>query len=295
MPRIALLTLEDRTGYVIDDELAITELRNRGIDTSEIPWSDTSVDWSAFNLVIVRTTWDYHHRPAEFLDALARIEASGTTLENPLALITWNLDKRYQRDLEARGVPIVPSVWSEGGTAADFAALFAQLGCDEIVVKPVVSANALDTFRLRAPLNVTKLDELVRTFADRVWLAQPFVHTITTEGELSIFYFGGAFSHAVRKVPKSGDFRVQEEHGGSITSVSLDAEIRAVADAVIRAVTPAPFQARVDLVKLADGSLALIELEMIEPSLYFRMDAHAPGRFADAVEAVLQRHASARR
>jgi glutathione synthase/RimK-type ligase-like ATP-grasp enzyme len=294
MQRIALLTLEDRDDYVIDDELAITELRHRGFDAQEIPWSRSDVDWSAFDLVIVRTTWDYHLRANEFLDTLARIDASGTILENPRQLIVWNLDKRYLRDLQARNVPIVPSVWSESGTTADFAALFAQLGCDEIVIKPVVSANALDTFRLRAPLSDPQLDDLVRTFARRAWLAQPFVHTITTEGELSIFYFDGAFSHAVRKVPKSGDFRVQEEHGGSITSVSLDAEVRAVADAVIRAVTPAPFQARVDLVKLADGSLALIELEMIEPSLYFRMAAHAPSRFADAVEAVLRRHASAR-
>jgi glutathione synthase/RimK-type ligase-like ATP-grasp enzyme len=295
MPRIALLTLEDRTGYVIDDELAITELCKRGIDTSEIPWTDTAVDWSTFDLVIVRTTWDYHHRPDEFLAALARIDASETVLENPRILIAWNLDKRYLQDLEERGVPIVPSVWGEGGSTADFHELFTRLGCDEIVVKPVVSANALDTFRLRAPLGGAQLDELARTFNNRLWLAQPFVHSITTEGELSIFYFGGEYSHAVRKIPRSGDFRVQEEHGGFITAESPDADVRAVSDAVIRAIRPAPFQARVDLVTLGDGSMALIELELIEPSLYFRMDAHAPGRFADAVQALLQRHATSDR
>jgi glutathione synthase/RimK-type ligase-like ATP-grasp enzyme len=294
MPRIALLTLEDRTGYVIDDELAIAELRRRNIEVCEVPWSDTSAEWSTFDLVIVRTTWDYHLRPDEFLDALARIEASGTLLENPRELILWNLDKRYLRALDARGVPIVPSVWGDGGTATEFAALFARLGCDEIVVKPVVSANAVDTFRLRAPLDDTQLDTLVRTFAARAWFAQPFVQAVLTEGEFSLFYFDGTLSHAVRKVPLHGDFRVQEEHGGSIAPQPVTPELRHVADHVIRAVAPAPFQARVDLVRLGDGTLALMELEMIEPSLYFRMDVDAPGRFADAVDAVLARHAAAR-
>ena len=291
MPRIALLTLEDRTGYVIDDELVVTELRDRGCDAVEIPWSDSTVDWSRFDLVIVRTTWDYHLRIHEFLDTLARIEASGALLVNARDLIVWNLDKRYLEELALRGVAIVPSLWGDTATAPDFTRLFARLGSDEVVVKPVVSANALDTFRLRAPLSDSQLDELVRTFADRPWCAQPFVHSVLTEGELSVFYFGGHLSHAVRKVPESGDFRVQEEHGGSITSVPITDDVRRVTDTVIRAVTPMPFQARVDLVRLSDGSLALMELEMIEPSLYFRTHPDAAANFADAVDALLQRSA----
>jgi len=284
MARIALLTLEDRTGYVIDDELAVNELRQRGLDAVEIPWSQPGVEWSRFDLVIVRTTWDYHLRVDEFLRTLAYIDDSGTMLENPRALILWNLDKRYLRDLEARGVPIVPSIWGESGTAMEFAALFAALGCAEIVVKPVVSANAVDTFRLHAPLDPSQLDALVRTFAGRPWFAQAFVQSVLTEGEISVFYFDGQLSHAVRKVPKAGDFRVQEDHGGAIIPLPLTEDVRAAADHVIRAVTPAPFQARVDLVRLADGTLAVMELEMIEPSLYFRTDAGSPSNFADAVE-----------
>jgi glutathione synthase/RimK-type ligase-like ATP-grasp enzyme len=292
MTRLAFLTLEDRSGYVIDDELAIAELTRRGFDVREIPWSRDHTDWSTFDLVIVRTTWDYHKRPTEFLAALARIEASGTTLENPRALITWNLDKRYLRDLAARGVPTVPSIWGHGGTAETFAALFDTLATNEIVVKPIVSANALDTFRLHAPLTPQMSETLVRTFTARAWVAQPFLKSIVDDGELSIFYFDGQLSHAVRKVPKSGDFRVQEEHGGNIAPVPIADDVRRAADDVIQAVTPAPFQARADLVRLDDGSLALMELELIEPSLYFRTDASAPGHFADAVVRVLERHAS---
>ena len=287
MARIALLTLEDRTGYVIDDGLAADSLRARGFDVAELPWSDASIDWSRWDLVIVRSTWDYHLRPDEFLDTLARIEASGARLENPRDLIIWNLDKRYLRDLEARDVPIVPSIWGEGGTAETFAALFDTLGSREIVVKPVVSANALDTFRLQAPLAEDTLETLTATFADRPWFAQSFVQSVLDEGEISAFYFGGQLSHAVRKVPKTGDFRVQEEHGGDITALAITGELRAATDRVMRAVTPAPFQARVDLVRLDDGTLAVMELEMIEPSLYFRKSADAPANFARAVEALL--------
>ncbi len=287
MARIALLTLEDRPGYVIDDGLAADALRQRGFDVAELPWSDTSIDWSSWDLVIVRSTWDYHLRPDEFLDTLARIEASGARLENPRALIIWNLDKRYLRDLEARDVPIVPSIWGEGGTADTFTALFDALGSEEIVVKPVVSANALDTFRLRAPLASDALDTLTQTFTGRPWFAQPFVQSVLDEGEISAFYFGGQLSHAVRKVPKAGDFRVQEDHGGDITPLAVTGELRAATDRVMRAITPAPFQARVDLVRLDDGTLAVMELEMIEPSLYFRKSADAPANFARAVEALL--------
>ena len=283
MPRVALLTLEDRKDYVIDDELAITELRHRGFDAQEIPWSRSDVDWSAFDLVIVRTTWDYHLRADEFLDALARIEASGATLENPRELIVWNLDKRYLRDLAARGVPIVPCAWSDDAAPRDFASLFATLDSTEIVVKPVVSANAADTFRLHAPLKAEQRDQLTRTFSERAWFAQPFVQSVVDEGEISVFYFDGTLSHAIIKRPKHGDFRVQEEHGGVIAALPLTTDVRYAADRVIRAVSPAPFQARVDLVRLHDRTLAVMELEMIEPSLYFRTDATAAGNFVDAV------------
>lgn len=288
MPRIALLTLEDRTDYVIDDELAVAELTRRGWDAQEIPWSLPDVPWQEYDLLVVRTTWDYHHRADEFLRTLAAIEATGARLENPRRLIEWNLDKRYLRDLEAGGAPIVPTVWGRGGDAAVFAGLFNALQDTEIVVKPTVSANAHDTFRLRAPLAPEQLHLLAETFHERDWLAQPFVRSIVSEGEYSAFYFNGQLSHAIQKIPKAGDFRVQEEHGGDIQPIAIPEDVRSAGARVMAAIAPAPLQARVDLVRLADGSLALMELEMIEPSLYFRTDPKAPANFADAIGALLQ-------
>jgi hypothetical protein len=290
MAHIALLTLETVGDFVIDDAIAVTELERRGHTVASVPWTRDDTDWSTFDGVIVRTTWDYHEQPERFLAAIDRIARATPRFANDVALIRWNLDKRYLRELAARGAPIVPSVWGEGGDDHTWPQLAHALQTTEFVVKPAVSANAMDTFRLHAPLSAEMCATLSRTFEGRAWFAQPFLHSIVTEGEFSAFYFGGTYSHCIVKVPKAGDFRVQEEHGGLIRGVSPAPEdVRAASDAVMRAMTPAPLQARVDLARLADGSLALMELEMIEPSLYFRTDPAAPTNFADAVEAWLLR------
>ncbi len=284
MPRIAFLTLEHAADYVIDDALAIAELTRRGWEAIELPWSQPGVDWNDFDVVIIRTTWDYHDHPVAFLATLAAIDASSARLENALPIVEWNLDKQYLRTLESRGVTIVPSVWGHGGDARTFASLFTTLQETEIVVKPTISAGAKDTFRLHAPLGDVTLQHLVDTFADRDWFAQPFLRSVITEGEYSLFYFGGRLSHAVRKVPKAGDFRVQEEHGGEITGIPVTPELQRVADRVLATLVPPPFQARIDLVRLESGALAVMEVELIEPSMYFRMDSRAPANFADALE-----------
>jgi len=287
MPRVAFLTLENAADFVIDDSLAIDELTRRGWDAIEVPWTQPGVDWSRFDLVLIRTTWDYMDRAEEFLATLAQIDASGTRLENTRDIVEWNIDKQYLRTLERRGVTIVPSVWGHGGDARTFAGLFATLQETEIVVKPNISGGAMDTFRLHAPLSDVTLQHLVDTFADRDWFAQPFLRTVITEGEYSLFYFGGQLSHAIRKVPRAGDFRVQEEHGGEITAMPVTPELRRMADSVMATLDPLPFQSRIDLVRLDNGTLAVMEVELIEPSLYFRMDERAPGNFADALEGLL--------
>lgn len=287
MPRIAFLTLEDRADFVIDDELIVEECVRRGWDAIEIPWSLPDTDWDSYDLVIVRTTWDYFTRPAEFLQTLARIDRSRARLENALPVIRWNLDKRYLHDLETRGVPIVPTVWGTSGDAAVFRGLFLTLQDTEIVIKPSISAGATDTYRLRAPLSDAMLQQLTDAFAGRDWLAQPFVRTVVTEGEYSLFYLLGEYSHAIRKVPKPGDFRVQEEHGGNIISSMLSDELQEVAAAVMKAIAPAPLQARIDLIRLDSGKLVVMEVELIEPSLYLRTHERAPANFADAIQQLL--------
>ena len=282
MPRVAFLTLEDRSAYVIDDDLAIAELRARGWRVEEVPWRRRDVRWHDWDGVVIRTPWDYQKDPVAFLDTLAAIAATGVPVANPVDVVRWNLRKTYLRDLERRGVPIVPTRWGTGLDARAVAALGEAFG-GEFIVKPVVSANADDTFRLPRVPDAATVATLVRTFADRDWLAQPFVPAVLTEGEFSVFHFGGRYSHAILKTPAAGDFRVQEEHGGIITAVVPEPALLRAAERVLATLDDTLLQARTDLVRMPDGEFALMELELIEPSLYFRMHPRAPANFADAL------------
>lgn len=282
MTRLACLTLEHVGDYVIDDDLAYAELRRRGWQVDVVPWT-RATDWAAYDRVLIRTPWDYQNAPEHFLNVLAAIEASGTPLQNPLSIVRWNLDKRYLRDLDAAGVPIVPSLWSTQFDAGQLAASFDNFGCERVVIKPTVSANADHTYPLlRADLPAHNA-ELARVFATRALLIQPFLDEIVSDGEVSLFYFGGRYSHTIRKRPKAGDFRVQEEHGGEISALEPDAALMSAAERALAAIPEPVLYARADFVRVGDRNL-LMELELIEPSLYFRMHPKAPSLFADALE-----------
>jgi hypothetical protein len=286
LARIALLTLDDRTGYVIDDALAVDALRARGHEVDEVPWSRPGVDWPGYALVVVRTPWDYTERPVAFLEVLAAIEARGVALENERSVIAWNLHKGYLRDLEARGVPIVPTTW---GVGADSLLALRDRMSARFVVKPVVGANARDTFVIDASADDAAMARIASIYASREWMAQPFVRSVVEDGEYSLIYFSGRLSHAIVKSPSPGDFRVQEEHGGIIRPIEPPPDLRAAADRALESLPGSLLQARIDLVRLDDGTPALMEAELIEPSLYFRMHPDAPRSFADAVEARLSR------
>jgi len=281
--RLAFLTLEEADGFVLDDPLAVEVLRQRGVSVEQVPWRRYPVEGPGFDAVIVRSTWDYQHDLEAFLATLDRIQASGTPIANAPSLIRWNATKTYFQDLAARGVPTVPTVFGRDLDRATLGALPSRLGASAWVLKPTVGANADDTFRLGPALDEATTTDLLTRFAHRGWMAQPFVDAVVREGEFSLFYFDGIFSHAVRKRPKPGDFRVQEEHGGHITALDPDPALHAAGESVLAALNARPLQARVDLVRLHDGTLALMELEAIEPSLYFRMHPEAPHNFARAV------------
>lgn len=284
MPGCALLTIENLDGYIFDDDLLLEPLERLGFRVESVPWRATDVDWKQFDAVIVRTTWDYTKYPELFIKALEGIHRSGTRLENPLELIRWNLSKTYLRDLEQRGLPVVPTTWSRGASLEQLEAWWQHFG--ELVVKPVISASANDTYRISSKTSRADLAEIAGRFVDRDLMAQPFIRSVVDEGETSVFFFGGAFSHAVLKSPKSEDFRVQEEHGGVIRKIEPSEEVLALGQRVLAALDPAPLYARIDFVR-HDGRWLLMEVELIEPSLYLRYDPASAGRFADALHAAL--------
>ena len=296
MPTCAFLTTDDLGAFVTYDTEAIAPLAALGWSVDEVPWR-AEANWGQYDVVVVRSPWDYQDAPDDFLDVLATIDASSARLENPLSVILWNIRKTYLRDLERAGVPIVPTRWAEGGLTADALAdafrpfgsaqgppFGSALGPAEVVAKPIVSANADGTFRLGP--DPETWGEALSTLADRPCLVQPFVPAVVEEGEFSVFVFGGEVSHAILKTPAAGDFRVQEEHGGVIRGIEPEP---ALLDLTRRALAAVPnnaplLYARVDAVRLPTGALAVMELELIEPSLYFPFAEGSAARFAAALD-----------
>ncbi len=287
MDRIAFLTMNNMEGFFAYDYLAFEPMARRGWQVEEIPWRK-AIDWNEFQMVVIRSPWDYQQDWETFLTVLTQIDQSRATLQNSLHTVRWNIHKSYLRDLQQRGVPIVPTLWFDRLTSERLEQTFSHFASPHIVVKPTVGANADDTFWIADEEADANRDQAYRVFADRELMAQPFVESIVATGEYSLFYFAGEYSHSILKTPKADDFRVQEEHGGVIRAIEPDDELVRAATRVMRALDEVPLYARVDLVRLPDGTLALIELELIEPSLYLSYDADAPERFATAMDRFLR-------
>jgi glutathione synthase/RimK-type ligase-like ATP-grasp enzyme len=280
---IAFLTMDDLGVYVSDDELAHAPLAELGWDVELVSWRAQGVRWERFAGVVIRTTWDYQDDLPAFLRTLEEIEASGVPLANPLALVRANVRKSYLLDLAARGCPIPHTEIVPALDAASLASFVRSTGPEGAVAKPIVGASGWEAFRV-LPDDPESAERALRVLSGREVLLQPFLPAVLEEGERSLVYFGGAFSHALDKVPVAGEFRVQEEHGGIITGIEPDPVSCEAADGIMSLVHPRPLYARIDLVR-DRGRPLLMELELVEPSLYLRTNPGAPARFAAAVDA----------
>ncbi len=280
---VAFLVMDDMGDFVTDFDLSIAPLAERGWRVETVPWRGQP-DWNRFNAVYICTPWDYPQYADEFRRVLENIEASDAVLCNALSTVHWNLDKSYLRDVEARGDRIVPSTWYEHFQREEVAGFFSDHGTKTVVLKPNVGGNAVDTFVLREPVPDETLVTLERLFEQRRFLVQPYIESITTEGEYSLFYMNGDYSHAIGKVPAAGDFRVQEEHGAEIRAIEPPKGLREIAERVFSHIDPLPVYGRGDWVRGPDDEFLLMELELVEPSLYLRTDPGAPARFARAFD-----------
>ncbi|WP_049915803.1 ATP-grasp domain-containing protein [Haloferax mucosum] len=285
MTTIALATCEDLPSLVADDTSFVAALRDRGVTAEPVVWSDESVDWGDYDAVVVRSIWDYYKRPEQFSAWIETLASADCDVWNHSDVLRWNSHKCYLRDLAARGVSTLPTEYVEQGDDASLEAIFDDRGWDELVVKPAVSAGAFETKRISrdaAAAEQSWFDDLVRR---NDVLVQAFVADIT-DGEWSLVFFGGEYSHAVVKRPEAGDYRVQEKHGGSVNvetpSDGLLEQAARVVDAVTAEVGAKPLYARVDGVE-RDGDFRLLEVELIEPELFFRVDSEAGDRFAETI------------
>ena len=290
MPRIGLATCAALPDGWPDDELLAEALRERGAEAGFAVWDDTKVDWSTFDLVMIRSTWDYTRRRAEFLDWARSIDGA---LHNPAAVIEWNSDKRYLADLAAAGVATMPTRYVGPGDRLP------ELG-GEVVVKPTVSAGARDTGRFGPERHDDARELVARIGADgRTAMVQPYLDGVEELGETSIVTFQGGESHVLRKRAVLHPDEVAPLHEGPITAAAamFDPELvgpgvagegeRALVERVLgelrRRFSAVPLYARVDMVPGSDGAPTLIELEAIEPSLYLGTDPGSEARLAAAI------------
>jgi len=284
MKKCAFLTLDETGDFVIDDEHAIQPLEALGWKVSTMSWRQKAIPWSDFDIAVIRSTWDYWNDVPVFLDTLERIDRA-TRLANRLDLVHWNLSKTYMRDLQQRGIGIVPTLFADSLLADFFPRYRRELGADEIVVKPVVGANGEDAYRVPADATPERLGRIAARFRKHDCMIQPFMTNILVEGEYSLFFFNGGYSHAILKRPAESEFRSQEERGAEILSAEPEAKLLQRAQQAIDTILPAPLYARIDFIRDARDDFLVMELELIEPSMYLRMDAKAPNRFAAAIDA----------
>jgi glutathione synthase/RimK-type ligase-like ATP-grasp enzyme len=286
--RLAIATSADHPSIQPDDAHLAFSLERLGIQPIVCVWNDPDVEWSTFDAVLIRTIWDYFKHHATFLDWLDRLDRLGVPTINDSALLRWNSDKRYLLELARLGVAIIPTRLANATELPD---VLATMSGQQVVIKPSISGSAWHT--LRGTVGDAGFAEAVGQLPrEFTYLVQPFVPEIVSDGEWSLLYFAGEFSHAVIKRPAAGDYRVQGEFGGSAEPIQPNAATLAAADRALAAVAALGHgghaYVRVDGV-ISAGRFLIMELELIEPFLHLAVRPAAAERLAQDVAGRLAR------
>ncbi|QHS59584.1 ATP-grasp domain-containing protein [Chitinophaga agri] len=269
-----------------EDRKLLHTLTAAGWEATAEDWKDENTDWTNYEVVILKSPYDYHNRLNEFRAWLHKLARAGVQLLNPAEMVLWNADKHYLQEIADAGFDIIPSVFLEKDTITDLVELFDRLGAEKIIVKPCVSGGSKNTFTLVAGETDLHHHPLKELLPKEAFIAQPFMNEIH-EGEWSMLFFGGAYSHTIVKKPKAGDFRVQPQYGASIHAVTPAPAVIGKATELVRRFAGGALYTRVDGV-LADGKLMLMELELIEPLLYTAFDEESFARYITALDKVLK-------
>ena len=274
---------------VADDLLLVPELARHGIQVRPAVWNDPQVDWTEFDCVVIRSTWDYFLDLTAFSAWLEKLEEKGVRVFNSVSTLKWNLNKNYLRRFAQAGIPTIPSQWIDA--PVDLEKLCAESGWESCVLKPTISADGHATIRFDAPDARHHQDFLDRHLLKSPMLLQPFLKGVVDNGERSYIYFNKCFSHSVLKKAKAGDFLVQLAHGGSVSEVAPRASDLELGLRVLKLVPENLLYARVDIVE-DSGEIYLGELELLEPSLYFALNRSSLESFVSALIHFSQRDKS---
>ena len=254
---------------LLEDKLLERELENKGLKVCKKDWADPEFDWNLTKYAIFRTTWDYFERFDEFFCWIEETQ-NKTTFINACEIINWNIDKHYLRDLSEKGIDITPTLFIERNEKITLEKLFNKTKWQEAVIKPAISGAARHTYRININ-NYSNYQEIFqKLIKEEAMLFQEFMNNITLKGEISLIMIGGKYTHAVKKIAKKGDFRVQDDHGGTVEKYNANPIEIKFAEKCIKECPFSPIYARVDIVYNNKQRPSLIELELIEPELWFR-------------------------
>ena len=283
---VVFATCDQKPLLTADDQLLADALSARGVTVTPIPWTELD-PYAVIDSppIVLRSTWDYHRVPTMFTAWLQALADSGRATWNPPDVVVGNIDKIYLKDLDGAGIAIPKTRWIAGTDTTSIDALMREEQWDRAVLKPRIAATAYGTFLIERGASLSD-DDLAPARASGS-LLQEVIPEVAERGEVSMIYFGGAYSHAVVKRAKDGEFRVQQDFGGRVEATTPSPALLSFADQVMARAPSSCLYARVDAVESARGPL-LMELELIEPELYFLYVPEAANRLAELLVDRLQ-------
>jgi len=262
-----------------EDGLLIEALNNLGLKTIKKDWNDSNFNWNSTKTAVFRSTWDYFDKFSIFQNWLSQVQ-NKCALINSYEQIKWNLDKHYLQDLKNWGLPIPKSVFINKMSGTKLKDIATNMKWNHIVVKPTVSGAAKNTFQLKDQEIENFQTKWKRLTNEEEFIVQEFQKNIIKSGEIAVMLFGGKYSHAVLKKAKKGDFRVQDDFGGTVETITPSKEIIDLAEKAIKKLNPTPLYCRVDVILNNQNKAVIIELELIEPELWFRFKITAADKLA---------------
>lgn len=269
-----------------EDELVINALKEKNLSVVKKDWNDSIFDWETTRSILFRSTWDYFDKFELFKKWFNKTK-NKCLMINSTETIEWNIDKHYLLDLQEHQIPIPNSEFIKRGSSIDLSLLMQKKNWNEIVVKPTISGAAKNTYRLKKEEIIQFGPIWEKLIYKEDFIVQEFQNNVISEGEVAMIVIGGKFTHAVLKKAKEGDFRVQDDFGGSIAIYNPNEEMVKLAEKCTRILTPIPSYARVDIIWDNLMELAVSELELIEPELWFRLNPNAAQKLAQHVDLIL--------
>jgi glutathione synthase/RimK-type ligase-like ATP-grasp enzyme len=265
-----------------EDQLVQEALERKGLSVIRIAWEDTDFDWATTRIALVRSIWNYATQVESFIKWFKEVQQK-TQIVNVPEIIEWNIDKHYLKDLSDKGIHIPTTIFAHKGDYISLKAFFEKGDWSEAVIKPTVSAGAKHTYRINAE-NISEHEAIFKeVIAQEDMIIQPFLKSVMERGEVSLMVMNGKYTHAVLKIAKPGDFRVQDNWGGTVHHYNPTPEEMAFAEQAVAACSPTPQYARIDIAYDNDEQIVLIELELFEPELWFRFKPEAADELAESM------------